>query len=267
MVVLGQRGGPSTGMPTWAGQGDLNLAVFAGQGEFPRIVLAPGDLGECRRLGKKAFEWAEKYQVPVILLTDKYLAETRFTEEKREEVGDEENKIEKNLKEKGNYQRYALTETGISPRLNLGEAVFLTNSYEHDEAGFTSEDRENRERMMEKRMRKLVGLEGGVEFEGEEGKGRTILVGWGSTKGIIGNFWQKHQDLSFLHFWRVWPFPEEAKRILEEAGRVIVIEENWSGQLAGLIEREILREVERITKDNGRPFFKEELERRLEKIL
>ena len=239
VCVVGQRTGPSTGMATFSSQADLNFVTSAGQGEFPRIVLAPGDIQECYRLGSEAFSLAEKYRVPVILLTDKYLSESRFS---TDNMGIFE------------YKQFL--------RTLPGQAVVRANSYEHDEEGFSCDDLENRNKMMEKRMGKLVELSGGFEgFEGNEGweKGMT-LVGWGSTKEIILDFLKDHKEFNFVHTWRPWPFPKEAVEILKKASRIVAIEGNYSGQLADLIEKNIFRKVGRILKDNGRPFTKQEIE-------
>jgi len=269
VIVVGQRTGPSTGMATFSSQADLNFVINAGQGEFPRIVLAPGDVGECRRFGEEAFYLAEKYQVPVILLTDKYLAESRFSEDKEKlKQKEDEDKLYNDYRNYESYKRYQITDSGISSRALPGQTVFLTNSYEHDEWGFSLDDKENREKMMAKRMRKLKGLEEqeglrGMEKYGDE-KAEITLVGWGSTKEIILDFLKDHPDFNFLHIWRLWPFPQKAIEILQESKRVICIEENFSGQLAAIIERFTLKKVERVLKDDGRPFFKGELR---EKIL
>ncbi|MCL5090673.1 MAG: hypothetical protein M1514_01545, partial [Patescibacteria group bacterium] len=266
VVVLGQRTGPSTGMATFSSQSDLNFVINAGHGEFPRIILTPGDLEESYRLGAEAFDLAEQYQVPVILMTDKYLGKKRFSVSKEEYNN---HKIYNNYKiykpDPKNYQRYKFTPSGISPRAFPGQTVFLTNSYEHDEFGFSSDDPKNREMMMEKRGKKLGGLKGGYEgYKGNKGfeKGVT-LVGWGSTKEIILDVLKDFPQYNFIHFWRPWPFPKEAGELLAKAKKLIVIEGNFSGQLADLIEKETRLKSERILKDNGRPFFREEL---IEKI-
>jgi len=275
VIVLGQRTGPSTGMATFSSQADLNFAISAGQGEFPRIILAPGDLEEAYRLGAEAFNLAEQYQVPVILLTDKYLAESRFSTLKENfdqiKIIIDKGKLFKGNKGDKGYRRYELTADGISPRAFPGETTFLTNSYEHDESGFSSDDAENREKMMAKRMGKLKNLEegfGGFEiFEGKKGWGKgTTLIGWGSTKEIILDTLKEFPEFNFIHFWRLWPFPQKAKEILTKAKNLVVIEGNFSGQLADLIEKETGLKSQRILKDNGRPFFKEELTAWMKKI-
>jgi 2-oxoglutarate ferredoxin oxidoreductase subunit alpha len=123
---------------------------------------------------------------------------------------------------------------------------------------------------MEKRMGKLQdidkenkGFEGFGNFGGVGEIGRKLIVGWGSTKEIILSFLKDHSDYNYLHFWRPWPFPKEAVEILKKAERIVVIEGNYSGQLADLIERFTFRKVERILKDDGRPFYKKELELKL----
>lgn len=286
VIVLGQRTGPSTGMATFSSQADLNFAISAGQGEFPRVVLAPGDLKEMYFLGAEAFNLAEKYQVPVILLTDKYLAESRFstkTEELEEKIEINRGKLFEELgriEKVGGYKRYEFTKDGISPRAFPGQTTFLTNSYEHDELGFSSDDSENRRKMMGKRMKKLEKLEeelgvhpegslrGGVEeFEGVKGwdKG-TTLIGWGSTKEIILDVLKGFPEFNFIHFWRLWPFPQKATEILAKTKKLVVIEGNFSGQLADLIEKETGIKSKRILKDNGRPFFWEELKERIRSL-
>ena len=263
VIVLGQRTGPSTGMATFSSQADLNFVIHAGHGEFPRIVLTPGDLEESFRLGAEAFNLAERYQVPVIFLTDKYLAESRFSVPK--EVIDEvkvmvdRGKLAQEFKD---YQRYKLTADGISPRAFPGQATFITNSYEHDERGFSTDEAEMREKMMEKRGRKLEGIKGGFERYGPS-KALTTLVGWGSTKEILLDFINSYPGYNLIHFWRPWPFPQEAEEVLRQARKLVVVEGNFSGQLADLIKRETGLKGERVLKDNGRPFYKEELERLL----
>lgn len=265
VVIVGQRTGPSTGMATFSSQADLNFAIYGGHGEFPRIVLSPGDLKEASFLGAEAFNLAEYYQLPVILLTDKYLAESRFSVDEGELEVPRVPRVSKVSRALEDYKRYRFTKDGISPRVFPGQTVFLTNSYEHDECGFSSDDAENRKKMMEKRMNKLVGLTGGFEgFKGDGGwKKGTTLIGWGSTKEIILDFLKGHADLNYLHIWRPWPFPKEVVEILKKSKRIVCIEGNYSGQMADLIERFTFRKVERVLKDDGRPFFKKELEGKL----
>ncbi len=270
VIVLGQRTGPSTGMATFSSQADLNFAINAGHGEFPRIVLTPGDLEESYRLGAEAFNLADRYQIPVILMTDKYLAESRFsTPEKNLSQTMVKADRGKLFGGEEKYRRYAPAADGISPRAFPGQTTFLTNSYEHDEHGFSTDDPKIREEMMGKRGRKLEDLRGGVEEYGPpsrkatEGQGEVTLVGWGSTKEILLDFIADHPEYNLVHFWRPWPFPKEAEAILRQAKKLVVVEGNFSGQLADLIEAKTGLKTKRILKDNGRPFYKEELARLL----
>lgn len=260
VVVLGQRTGPSSGMATFSSQADLNFAINAGHGEFPRIILTPGDLPELYRLGAEAFNLAEVYQVPVVLMTDKYLAESRFSAEEKKlktQIIINRDKLQGKLE---NYQRYLLTPDGISPRAFPGQAAFLTNSYEHDEGGFSSDDAGNRRQMMAKRMKKLDNLPGGLEKYGPK-EAKNTLVSWGSTKGVLLDFIGSHSDYNLIHFYRPWPFPEEGKSELKNCRRLISVEGNYSGQMADLIKSQTGLKVEKVLKDDGRPFYKEELER------
>jgi len=268
VIVLGQRTGPSTGMATFSSQADLNFAINAGHGEFPRIVLTPGDLEESYRLGLEAFNLAERYQVPVILMTDKYLAESRFSVEK-EIIEKIRVKIDRGklaeYKNYNDYKRYEFSSDGISKRAFPGQTAFITNSYEHNESGFSDDDSQNRIKMMEKRAKKLDDLKGGFEVYGEKGA-KTFIAGWGSTKEILLDLLKDYPDLGYLHFWRPWPFPKEAEAFMKKAEKVIIIEGNFSGQLADLIKKETGIMSERILKDDGRPFFKEELAKLISKF-
>lgn len=246
VIILGQRTGPSSGMATYSSQADLNFAVNAGHGEFPRIVLTPGDLPELYRLGIESFDLAERYRVPVILMTDKYLAESRFSNLASE--------LSNKLAEKGKTVKRRLPGQGD---------IVLANSYEHDEFGLTDDGSLNRKLMMTKRMGKLNKLSGGYSFYQKKiKKGKTLLVGWGSTKGFLREAVEKYPDkFDQLHFWRVWPFPKETGAIFHKYAKIVVVENNYSGQLAGLIEKELYIKVDRFNKDDGRPFFSEELEK------
>jgi len=266
VVILGQRSGPSSGMPTYTGQTDLNFAINPGHGEFEKIVLAPGDLKEAMSLSQEAFNMADKYQVPVIVLTDKYLSESRFsTSENLDKINIEIDRGRK-YENDSDYRRYKLTKDGISPRAFPGETTFATNSYEHDEAGFAVDDIKTRNLMLEKRNRKLQKLSGGFEVFGNKGSD-TILVGWGSTKNNILEYLKDNNKIKYIHVWQPWPFSDDLKNELLKAKKTIVIENNSSGQMANLIECNIGLKTEKILKDDGRPFFKEELAKLIDEKL
>lgn len=279
VVVLAQRPGPAIGLPTRTEQGDLEFALHAGHGEFPRAVLAPATIEDAFHVTVKAFNLAEKYQIPVIILTDQHLASSYNTVEKFDLS---QVKIERGQllsEEKANnlteYKRYQFTESGISPRaLPLqGKALVVTDSDEHDEAGHMIEDTETRNQMVLKRLRKLDGLrsEPGQPWLHQTPKAEITLIGWGSTYGAIKEAAARLQKdgvaVNTLHFNELWPFPTEAvSAVLASANKSIVIENNATGQLARLIRRETGHKVSgSILKFDGRPFSPEYIVRELKK--
>jgi 2-oxoglutarate ferredoxin oxidoreductase subunit alpha len=271
VIMVGQRPGPSTGLPTCTAQGDLKFVIHAGQGEFPRVVVAPGDVEECFYETLRAFNWAEKYQIPVIILTDKYVAESEVSVEP---FDTNRVKVERGLLTSGQYEgkeyrRYEITETGVSPRAlpsTIG-AIVHANSDEHTEDGLTSEDPDVTTMMMDKRLRKLHWLkkemeEKGIEttkFYGPEGA-RATIVSWGSTKGPIREamnlLGSEGKIVNFLQVLYLQPFPEaRVEEVLNKAGKTIVVESNSTSQLSSLIRDHLLIRVDqKILKYDGRPF-------------
>jgi len=271
VIMVGQRPGPSTGLPTCTAQGDLKFVIHAGQGEFPRVVVAPGDVEECFYETLRAFNWAEKYQIPVIILTDKYVAESEVSVEP---FDTNRVKVERGLLTSGQYEgkeyrRYEITETGVSPRAlpsTIG-AIVHANSDEHTEDGLTSEDPDVTIMMMDKRLRKLHWLkkemeEKGIEttkFYGPE-DARATIVSWGSTKGPIREamnlLGSEGKIVNFLQVLYLQPFPEaRVEEVLNKAGKTIVVESNSTSQLSSLIRDHLLIRVDqKILKYDGRPF-------------
>lgn len=270
VIIDTQRAGPSTGMPTKPEQGDLAMSIFAGHGEIPRIVLAAGTIEECYTLAFEAFDLADKYQCPVFLLSDltladgrKNLPETFFTSQRRP-VTRHGLLREADLKRDG-YRRYALTESGISPRNVPGipGGVFKMSGSEHDEAGMVTTDPPKRKAMFEKRMRKMqTYLKEDVKPPQVFGApdGLPLLLGWGSTKLPLldaqARLRAEGMETCVLHFTHLWPFPVHLVRpLLQRGSTVIVVEQNYSGQLADLIQQECLIETRRVLKYNGRPYY------------
>ncbi len=272
VVVNVQRPGPSTGLPTRTEQGDLRFVIHASQGEFPRLVLTPGTVEQAFEAGARAFNLAEKYQTPVIVLYDQFLANSNRVlgldaldfERVKIDRGDllspeDLDKLE------GEYQRFAFTETGISPRALPGsheKAFYPVTSDEHGPDGHILEDRKNRIRMMNKRMQKLQTARKDLwqpELYGVEDADITF-VAWGSIYGPLREAvdWLNDDGISanMLHLPQVWPFPkEEVEEILGGAKRAIGVEQNYSAQLAGLIRQETgIQLKENILKYDGRPF-------------
>jgi 2-oxoglutarate ferredoxin oxidoreductase subunit alpha len=275
VIVEAQRPGPSTGMPTRTGQGDLLFMLRASQGEFPRIVLTPGTVEECFEAGWRAFNLAEKYQCPVIILTDNFLANSQRSIP-RDDFHFEEVTIDRGqllsseeldeLTE--NYRRYAITESGISPRALPGHpnAVHMACSDEHDEHGhFADEDPENRVRMMQKRQRKQNAAQEEMRAPVRHGpeQAEVTLIGWGSSYGpireAVDRLNAEGSQVNFLHFTDIWPFPlDRARPLLESAKRLVSVEGNGTGQFARLLRAYTGMQVDdMILRFDGRPFSPE----------
>lgn len=271
VIYLGQRPGPATGLPTRTEQGDLNLVLFSGHGEFPRIILTPGNVDECFYLAQKAFDFADKFQVPVFILSDQYLVDscynTKAFEIKNTEIAEY---IEKTSE---NYQRYALTQNGISSRgiPNYGEGFVVVDSDEHDEDGHITENHDIRIQMVEKRMSKLRSIKResiSPEYLGKA-DAEVLLIGWGSTCNIIKEALKEinnpniAQNLAYLHFKQVYPLNKDISFYFKNTKgfkKVICIENNYSGQFANLLKQELDIVVnKKILKYNGLPFSVEEL--------
>lgn len=274
VITYYQRAGPSTGFPTRHEQGDLRFALHAGHGEFPRIVIASGDIMECIYDAVLAFNYAERYQTPVIHLVDKALANSSIVQG-MPELGrvriDRGLLLDEEMLE-GVYRRFAFTESGISPRgvLGLKGGVFWCSGDEHDELGHICEVASNRVRMMDKRMKKLeTALEEipdseKANFFGSEAA-ETAIVSWGSPKGAILDAMEllagEGFEVKFIQLRLLNPFPGELlARLLGNAERKIDIEMNYSAQLAGLIAQHANITMDSlIVKYNGRPFSRDEV--------
>lgn len=282
VITYYQRGAPSTGLPTRHGQDDLRFAIHASHGEFPRIVLASGDIKECFYDAAQAFNYAERYQMPVIHLIDKALANSTQSYEifDLSKVRIERGTIlaEKDLK--GNYRRFKFTESGVSPRVPLGTPgrVHWYTGDEHNEFGHISEESLNRASMMDKRMRKLeladkeIPIQEKANFFGKASS-KNVIVSWGSPKGAILDAMkmldEEGFELSFLQVRMVHPLPKEyVANVLSEAQTKIDVEMNYSGQLAGVIREKTGILVDNyILKYNGRPMSSTEVYEGVKNIL
>ena len=276
VVILWQRAGPATGMPTRTEQADLRFALHAAHGEFPRIIVAPGDVAECFYDTFDAFNYAERYQVPVIVLTDKFLASTYrdvpiFGEEGMK-VDRGDMLTEADIAKFQEYKRYQLTELGISPRTIPGQkgGIFWTTGDEHDEYGHITEAPDIRTKMMTKRMKK-IDLAGQVIPDQKKatlhgpGSAPVTLVGWGSTKGAILDGMDELRaigiEANFLQIRYINPFPSDlVRKFLSGSQRRITIENNYTAQMAGLVREATGIEIEnKILKFDGRPFSQNEI--------
>jgi 2-oxoglutarate ferredoxin oxidoreductase subunit alpha len=267
VVHLAQRPGPATGLPTRTEQGDLNMVIHAGHGEFPRIILAPKNIEEAFSLSRQAFNLADKYQVPVFILTDQYLMDTYYNLPRFEM---DQVPVEKHWERtQADYRRFRFTESGISPRgvPGCGEGIVCVDSDEHDEGGYITEDSEARVKMVQKRLRKAGVVKNAAlppAFTGAEGY-ETLIIGWGSTYPALAEAMQKmgRPALAHLHFSWVYPVPEGAADYLQKAKKIIVVEGNVTGQFANLLKLMTGRPIASILKYDGQPFSVEELVREI----
>lgn len=264
VVVLSQRTGPSTGLPTHTAQSDLGLALNAGHGEFPRVVVAPGDVEESFYKANEALNLAWKYQVPVIILVDKHLSESTMSAEIDETKATlEEAKLWEGLPERDGYKRYAYATDGVSALAFPGsDAVVKSSSYEHTQHGYSTEDPEETERMVEKRFAKLKGIERElrekitVKLHGQE-DAENLVVSWGSTKGaVIEALKLVDVPIRFIQVLYLSPFPTwEVEKHLRAARKVVSVEVNFTGQLSKLLRTETGHLVDgTIRRYDGRPF-------------
>lgn len=247
VVVVAQRPAPATGLPTRTEQADLEFVLHAGHGEFPRAIFTPGSVEECFHLTRKAFELAERYQGPMFLLTDQFLADSYRAVMPFELEDLTPVRAGKDVAESPPYQRFAITESGISPRLLPGMTghLVVADSDEHTQDGHITEDLSMRRQMVEKRLRKEGGIRAEAmpsDVEGDPNPG-LLLVSWGSSKGAVQEaaslMKSKGERVATLHFSQVWPLvPDQFMSHLESARQVVSVEGNAFGQLARLIRRE-----------------------------
>ncbi len=263
VIVVGQRPGPATGLPTRTEQADINLVLYAGHGEFPRAIFAPADPEQCFFLTHKAFNLAEKSQGPVFILTDQYLADSYRTSSspdlsvvshKMVRPGDSWDNPDE-------YERYAITDDGCSPRLvpTLGPYLVVVDSDEHTPDGHITEDFNVRREMTDKRLRKEKVLKEEIVKPGYFGadKPETLLVCWGSTLGPVLEAADAldSEKTSVLHFSQIWPLNKDHfVNYFSAPRRVVFVESNSSGQFMALIKKEIqLDGAEAILRYDGLP--------------
>lgn len=272
VIHLAQRPGPATGLPTRTEQGDLQLALYAGHGEFPRVIYAPGSLQEGFMLTKKAFDIADAFQIPVIILSDQYFVDSKYQTStfKDFDTKPHHHIIETNEK----YQRYSEDESGVSPRgiPGYGSGFVHVDSDEHDSDGRITERADVRKHMVEKRLRKIQSLRqhsiqptlfGSNEYS-------ILLVGWGSTVHAIEESRNLIADkrVSFLHFSQVFPLHPKTKSWLEKANTIITIENNATAQFSDILEKETGVAVDaHILQYTGHPFSVETLVDRIPKTI
>lgn len=295
VFVLAQRPGPATGLPTWTAQGDLLMAIGTSHGEFPRCVLSVSNSCDAFYLMNQAFNIAEEFQISVIVLTDKQVAEALYTQEpydQNETVIGRGSRLVTSPTElaklKGSDRYDPHTKDGVSKRWLPGAkaATYCAQGDEHDGAGNVNETAENAVLQMEKRMRKQVALKkflpdptawiwSGKKWElvKDSTKLDVLIVCWGSTSPTVLNVLKDpvfaKKKIGMLHYEYLWPLKtEKLEKIAKKAKKVILIEQNHNAQLGMLIRQECGLEMdEKILKYDGRPFFVDELSTLLQKSL
>ncbi len=283
VIVLAQRPGPATGFPTRTEQADLLFSLHAAHGEFPRVIFAPGTAEQAFYLTNKAFDLTEKYQIPVIILTDQYLADSQWSLDgfNLEKIKYKDYRLRsESFENLPSYRRHELTESGVSPLGVPGEAkhIVVTDSDEHDEEGHLVEDAETRIKMANKRyFRKWPLVEAEIdppEFYGHP-EPEVVITGWGSTYGVIKEVvdeLSQNRSVACLHFRELYPFPLLSKfnylNILSKAKITICVENNATGQFARFMRAETgFKFHYRINKYDGRPFLLEGLKGEVDAIL
>lgn len=268
VFYLVSRPGPATGLPTWTSQGDLMHAIYSGHGEFPKVVIAPGDQQESFEMGAESLNLAAELQTPVLVLSDKLIGESgaSLDDLSLKTVKIKEGKIDRKPGE--NFKRYSLkNKDGVSllsiPGTPNGE--FLSNSYEHDEFGYSIEDAVPADLMNKKRLSKLqtaIKLAPKAEIYATE-KAKKLIIGWGSTKGVILETLKllpNREDYCFLQIKTLWPINPDLEKVIDSFKEVIVIENNATALLVTLLKSQFnFNPTKIILKSDGRPFFPEEL--------
>lgn len=275
VIDLGMRVGPATGMPTYTEQGELLFAIHAGHGEFARIILAPGDAEEAYTLTTMAFNLADRYQIPVFVLTDKYLNESQWcipVSQLQKPVTIDRGKlmIDDTGATDGQFHRYDTSSNdGVSARSVPGakHGQYYANSYEHDTTGHMTDRADARSAMADKRLRKMKAIASVIMkpvYAGDEHADITMVT-WGTTKGSVitamDMLRRQGKKVAVITYPWVYPFPaEETTSLLSQAKRVVDVEQNATGQLAKLIRAETGIEVkETLLKYDGRPWLPEEI--------
>lgn len=270
-----QRPGPATGLPTRTEQGDLLFVLHGGHGEFPKVLLTPGTPEQAFRAANKAFDLAEKYQIPVFIQGDQYLGDTEWTCKgfALDELTYTDYRLrEEKLEQLDRYSRYTVTDDGISPLAVPGASrhLVVVDSDEHDEAGHIIEDAETRNRMVKKRLfSKIEAIRREIsppELYGAD-EPEIILVCYGSTYGPVKEVVDRlsgDNKIAMLHFSEIYPFPlsdsSDYLELLRKARQTICIEVNATGQFAGLLHCETDFSVsDRLNRYDGRPYTTDSL--------
>ncbi len=270
VILEAQRTGPASGVPTWTAQADLQFVLTAGHGDFPRVILTPGTVQEHFDLAKQAVYLAEKYQLPVIILSDKFILESHQTMVKPEETYQNERYsmvADKDLPADESYLRYQDTKDGISPRSIPTQeyGLQLTNSYEHDQWGYATEEADVIAKSVDKRARKMELIMSKIpqpELIGPK-EAEVTFVGWGSTVNVLleAICLAKPGSVNAIHLPCLHPFPVDAfSKLAKKAKKLVMVEGNANGQAENWIKQHSCIEMDdSLRRYDGRPFYAEDL--------
>jgi 2-oxoglutarate ferredoxin oxidoreductase subunit alpha len=278
VIVNAQRAGPSTGMPTKLEQGDLFHALYGGHGDFPRIVVAPASVEDCLVQIVNTFNWADKYQMPAIFLSDQSLSHRTESLQMPDLSG--LSVIDRERPRNGDsqaYTRFRDTESGVSPIALPGadeQAAYVAPGLEHNEAGAPSQEPSVHEMMTQKRFRKLAALQSELESPPRHGSAnpRVGVIGWGATEGAVREAVQRAvaagYEVAAMHPRVLSPLPErELRDFIDSVEQVIVPEVNYQGQFAHHLAATFGFKPVRLNKYGGLPFTPGEIFRKIEEVL
>jgi 2-oxoglutarate/2-oxoacid ferredoxin oxidoreductase subunit alpha len=286
VVVDTQRGGPSTGLPTKQEQSDLMAMIYGTHGEIPKIVLAPSTVQEAFYDTVEAFNLAEEYQCPVIILSDLQLSLGKQTVEpldyskveiRRGKLAGNESELNE-LEPKKYFKRFEVTEDGVSPRVIPGmkNGIHHVTGVEHDETGKPSESPVNRQAQMDKRMRKVESIRftNPIHTHAPHEEADLLLVGFNSTRGVIEEAMERIEadglKVNHAHVRLIHPFPaDELEPLMQSAKKVVVIEHNATGQLANIIKMNVGygNKITKMTKYDGTPYLPNEIHSRCKELI
>ncbi|MDQ0245767.1 2-oxoglutarate ferredoxin oxidoreductase subunit alpha [Bacillus fengqiuensis] len=277
VIIDTQRGGPSTGLPTKQEQSDLMAMIYGTHGEIPKIVMAPSTVEEAFYDTVEAFNLAEEYQCPVILLTDLQLSLGKQTVEplQYDKVEIRRGKLDLNaqlpeIENKGYFKRYEVTEDGVSPRVVPGmvNGIHHVTGVEHDETGKPSEATTNRRAQMDKRLRKTenINFKTPVHKDAKHEEADLLIVGFNSTRGAIEEAMARLENdglkVNHAHVRLIHPFPtDEILPLVQSAKKVAVVENNATGQLANIMKMNVghAEKISKVVKYDGNPFIPHEV--------
>lgn len=267
VYYLVSRPGPATGIPTYTSQGDLLYAIHSGHGEFPKIVLAPGDIDESFEMGYQSLNLAAKIQTPVLVISDKFLGESNTSTKDLTKIKPTIEYGDIEQKPSSEFKRYQFSKNGISPRSIPGtkNGQFLANSYEHDEFGFSTENGDLAKKMFDKRIAKnklALKIAPKANIFGNK-QAKKLIISWGSTKGPILEalkLIKNSSEFAFLQLKTIWPINPDLKKIIDGFKEIIVIENNGLAQIVSVLKSQFDFNPQKVyLKYDGRPFFPEEI--------